>query len=170
MNYYQHSSRVVRVAQKLVKEKGVIVPHSVFNDVVSKVTSVENINLISKRPNRGCFEVNGLMSDIRKFVTPLIRKYQGKYNIILDNKSASENRRCLICIRPILPKIPERAKAKFEDGVPRFVDGPFRGEEVVWSSRVNFNEVPVENDIGEDVFVVEPDKYRSTFYGWKKKY
>ena len=54
--------------------------------------------------------------------------------------------------------------------MPHFVDGPFKSEEVIWSSRADSDVIPDENEIGEDIFIVEPDRYRATFYGWKKKY
>jgi len=162
--------RCIRIAKNLVAEKDVLVPRSVFQDIMSQVLSAEGVNLCSKRQNRGCFEVNGLMNNIRKAIKPICRKYHGKFRIDIDNKSAPERKRCMIIIRPILPNIPERAKAKYDKGVPHFVDGPFRGEEVIWSSREDSDTVPDENEIGEDIFVVEPDRYRATFYGWKKKY
>ena len=162
--------KFLRIARSLMAEKGVVVPHSVFNDVISHLTSKEGINLVSKRPNRGCFEVNGLMRDIRQSIKQIRKKYRGKFRIELDNKSANERKRCLIEIRPILPNIPDRAKAKYHQGVPQFVDGPFRGEEVIWSSRSDSDAIPDENEIGDDIFIVEPDRYRATFYGWKKKY
>lgn len=161
--------KFLRIARLLVSEKGVVVPRSVFNDVVSQLTSKEGINLVSKRPNRGCFEVNGLMKDIRQSIKSIRNKYHGKFRIELDNKSANERKRCLIEIRPILPNIPDRAKAQYNKGVAQFVDGPFRGEEVIWSSRSDSESIPDENEIGEDIFIVEPDRYRATFYGWKKK-
>ena len=162
--------KFMRIAKTLMSEKGVVVPRSVFIDVVSQITSKEGINLVSKRPNRGCFEVNGLMREIRQAIKQVRKKYRGKFRIELDNKSADERKRCLIEIRPILPNIPDRAKAQYHQGVAQFVDGPFRGEEVIWSSRSDSDIIPNENEIGEDIFIVEPDRYRATFYGWKKKY
>ena len=162
--------RCVRIAKLLLAEKGVVIPRSVFDDIKSYITSKDGIYLVSQRPNHGSFEVNGYMKEIRKAVNSLQKKYKGKYEIIIDNKSAQERKRCLVVIRPILPNLPEKAKAKFENGVVHFVDGPFRGEEVIWSSRVDFSEIPSENDIKDDIFIVEPDKYRATFYGWKRKY
>ena len=161
----ENTPRCIRIARNLMAEKDVVVPRTVFNDVMSQISSKEGVNVISKRPNRGQFEVNGLMNDIRKVVKSLSRKYNGKFKIELDNKSAAERKRCLITIRPVLPSLPERAKAKYKDGVAQFVDGTFRGEEVIWSSRNGSEGVQDESEIGEDIFIVEPDRYRATFYG-----
>lgn len=167
---YNNIKRRMRIAKILIAEKEVVIPTSVFNDVVSEISSLEGVNILSKRRHRGCFEVNGLMKNIRRVVKKLCNKYKGKFHIDLDNHSAKERKRCLIVIRPILPSIPDKAKAKFDNGVPKFIDGPFKGEEVVWSSRIENDEVPFENELRQDVFIVEPDKYRATFYGWKRKY
>lgn len=165
-----NNPRFVRIAKQLMAEKKVVVPKSVFDDVISNLSSVDGINIVSKRPHRGCFEVNGLMKNIRKIVKRMRRKYKDKFKIDIDNKSANERKRCLVEIRPVLPSIPDRAKAQYQGDNARFIDGPYKGEEVIWSSRGDEDSIPDKNEMGDDIFIVEPDRYRATFYGWKKKY
>lgn len=169
MKMSKNSSRRVRIATMLIAEKKVAIPKAVFDDVMSAFSSKEGVHITSQRRNRGCFEVNGLMREIRSIKNRLCTKYRGEFHIDLDN-SAKERKRCMVSIRSILPSIPDKAKAQFKNGSPKFVDGPYKGEEVVWSSRIENNDIPIENELSQDIFIVEPDRYRSTFYGWKRKY
>jgi hypothetical protein len=165
-----NSPRKIRIAKILMAENGLTVPRSIYDEVLSQFLSCDDIFLSNKMFSRGCFELRGPMRKIRGIAKKVQRKHQGKFYIDINNNRGKLRMRCLITIRPMLPTIPDKAKAKFTNGVAEFVNGPFKGNEVVWSSRSESQEVPDENDLGEDIFIVEPDRYRDTFYGWKRKY
>jgi len=154
----------IRKAAKYLK-----VPKDVFEDVMSQISSLNGVVIICKNPNHGTFECNGLMNDIRRAVKKLKRKYNKQYRIEVHNASATQKKRCLIEIRPMLSDIPVQAKVKFIDGEAVFQDGPFKGSQVNWTTRLDQDCLPNVEEIGEDVFFVKPDVYRSTFYGWKWK-
>jgi len=63
--------------------------------------------------------------------------------------------------------MPKKVKAQYKNGIAYHKDGPFKGEEVHWSTRIDQDTISRQNEVGDDIFLINPDLYRSTFYGWK---
>jgi len=166
--------RIEKIAQDLYDEgkrfgKNLTVPSQIFRDVMSIFSSLDGVRVVSKRPQKGAFEINGLMNEIKKGIRRC-KQFGPEYRINIQKPNSRERKRYLIEIRPNLSNLPERAKAKFNNENATFEDGPYSGEEVVWSSRLRQEEVPTIETCNDDLLIIEPDVYRSTFYGWKKKH
>jgi len=143
------------------------IPKKVFDDVTSQISSLDGVNITLKNQRQGFFECNGLMRYIRRCVSKIQNKYKGLYRITVHNASASQKKRCIVEIRPLLSEMPNQVKAQYKDGLAYHKDGPFKGEEVLWSTRIDQDSISKENEVGSDIFLIKPDLYRSTFYGWK---
>ncbi len=153
----------------IVSSKYIKVPKDIFNDILNEVSSLEDVKIITRNPAQGIFECNGLMNDIKRRIKKLQRKYGDLYRIDVHNKSAPQRKRCFVEIKPKLSDMPKEAKAQYKNGIAYFKNGPFKGEEVSWTIRLDSDCIPNEKEVKDDVFLIKPDLYRATFYGWKWK-
>jgi len=139
-----------------------------FNNVVSQFSSSNGVKVIKKRPHKGVFEVNGYMKEIKKCVSKC-RKAVPDCIVVVTKPDSREKMRYMIEIKPNLNGLPERAKAKFNGDTATFTDGVYKGEEVVWSSRIPDEDIPSLDSCNDDLLIIVPDMHRSTFYGWKRR-
>ena len=165
--------RVEKIAESLYSEsikfaKNLSIPSQTFKEVMSIFSSLDGVRVVSKRPQKGAFEINGLMKEIQKGLRKC-RKFESKYRVILQKPGSRERKRYLIEIRPNLSDLPATAKARFNNESATFEDGPYKGEEVVWSSRIPEEETPSLDTCSDDLLIIVPDMYRATFYGWKRR-
>jgi hypothetical protein len=162
--------RAEKIAKKLFsEERSICAKRSrVFNDVVSVFSSHDNVKVLKQRPHKGFFEVNGYKKDLNSCVAICKRKVP-VCTVTIVQPQVRQKMRYIVEIKNNINDLPQRAKAKFEDDVAKFVDGPYKGEEVHWSSRIPESDVPNIETCTNDVMIVVPDMYRSTFYGWKRR-
>jgi len=141
---------------------------NLFNEVVSQFLSLKGVNVIKKRPHKGIFEVNGYMKELKKGISKC-KKRIPSCNIVITKPNSREKMRYMIEIKSNLNGLPDKAKAKFDGDMVKFIDGPYKGEEVVWSSRIPDEDIPSLESCNDDLFIIVPDMHRSTFYGWKRR-
>jgi len=161
--------RIEKIAKTLCEEDMRLAKASkIFNDVVSQFSSLNNVKVIKKRPHKGIFEVNGYMRELKKGLSKCKRNIP-TCEIVITKPNSKEKMRYMIEIKSNLKGLPDRAKAKFNSEIATFENGPYKGEEVIWSSRIPEEEKPSLESCNDDLLIIVPDMYRSTFYGWKRR-
>lgn len=162
--------RVLRLAGTLVTANTL---RAVFNELQEALRGhVTNENdprarimVVDARPP-SVIHVNGYLKDVRRCVNRVMRRHRGCCEC-----EVYPNRRSKRFITLVLrPATPEAARARFkDDGRAYFIDGPFRGREVVWSTRQQVDVDTLRDEVDKDKFKVQPDVWNNTLYGWKRE-
>jgi len=161
--------RIEKIAKSLYDDSARYARASnMFNNVVSQFSSSNGVTVIKKRPHKGVFEVNGYMKEIKKCISKCKNSIPD-CSVVVTKPNSNEKMRYMIEIKPNLNGLPERAKVKFNEDTATFADGIYKGEEVVWSSRIPDEDIPSLESCNDDHLIIVPDVHRSTFYGWKRR-
>jgi hypothetical protein len=162
-------TRLMKIAAELLDEVSVSSLFKMIKNEIEDHNKREKnevrINVVTEAPPH-YLKVTGYLKEVAKLVNRKLKNYKDKFTWHVDRDMDSKK---LITIT-VEPRLPVSAEAKFNDsGVAHFVSGPYRGREVSWSGRRSLNLNDLKKKREKEKFIVVPDVWNSSFYGWKEE-